>query len=450
MSAPPAVYTISVRMENVGLHARATAGYVQVFRKSTGELEHTYEMSSAVIDPGEEKQAYADATWDLSEEDPGTEFIVSGAITCDGDMVPANDILNPTTVTVIDEPPPPPPPVASHHAQHEDGGTDELNIGGLHGVPADPIPYADHATAHENGGDDEVNIAGLTGTAADPQTPADHGNERHVIDFAQSSELNNHMDDETPHDAATSLEHTANKGQVDGYPELDDTGFVPPGQLADPAGGVDDKFLRGDQSWQDAVMAFDAPNLPLPGYPPQQGVSGLATRADHTHGGTGGIDGTHQLGPFPPPGPNNLIYIPISNGTMYPRDRATIRIIGAILYDSDPGAPPSATFDIYGGNPGSYLVRSTVTISALATSITAGSVSFEALLHMNPSASWSWIKACDHASFPLPGYAMGGPTSTAAISFNNFVYVWLRLQSSGTIVLYDAVSLGDLRFISTT
>lgn len=62
----------------------------------------------------------------------------------------------------------------SHVLTHQDGGADELNVGGLSGVLADPQTPAVHATTHQDGGADEINVAGLSGVLADPQTPAAH------------------------------------------------------------------------------------------------------------------------------------------------------------------------------------------------------------------------------------------------------------------------------------
>ena len=65
-------------------------------------------------------------------------------------------------------------PPAPHAPTHENGGTDEINVGGLSGVLADPqIPIA-HAATHENGGSDEIDVTGLSGLLADPQTPLAH------------------------------------------------------------------------------------------------------------------------------------------------------------------------------------------------------------------------------------------------------------------------------------
>jgi len=62
----------------------------------------------------------------------------------------------------------------AHHATHENGGSDEVGVGGLSGLLADDQHVLDaevlavaaalvHAARHENGGDDEISIAGLAG-----------------------------------------------------------------------------------------------------------------------------------------------------------------------------------------------------------------------------------------------------------------------------------------------
>lgn len=61
-----------------------------------------------------------------------------------------------------------------HASTHENGGADEINVAGLSGVLADPQPPAGHAVSHQNGGSDEINVAGLSGLLGDPQTPLGH------------------------------------------------------------------------------------------------------------------------------------------------------------------------------------------------------------------------------------------------------------------------------------
>ena len=61
-----------------------------------------------------------------------------------------------------------------HHASHENGGSDEIGVGGLSGTLADAQTPVTHHARHENGGDDEISVAGLSGLLADAQTPSAH------------------------------------------------------------------------------------------------------------------------------------------------------------------------------------------------------------------------------------------------------------------------------------
>ena len=298
-TAPPASYLIGVRVKNLGIAAASTSGYVSVYDKGTSLLVGTFNVASAEMDPDEEKQAFATVALDLTEAEVGQQFIFSGDITSPGDMVRSNDILAPTTITIVDEPPPPPPPVASHASQHEDAGSDELDVTGLHGVLGTPQPYADHASGHENGGADEVNVAGMTGQLADPQIAADHGNERHVVDFLLATELNNHIADATPHDAATSLEKTAEKGAANGYAELGAAGKVPVGQLGG-AEGTGQLFLKSDQTWANPPGVAVPPGDIDPSiarWNPDYGASGISSRKDHKHQ-MGGLYSSYGGGSF--------------------------------------------------------------------------------------------------------------------------------------------------------
>lgn len=50
--------------------------------------------------------------------------------------------------------------VADHSSSHEDGGSDEVSIADLSGMPAD---LASHHARHETGGADEISISSLAG-----------------------------------------------------------------------------------------------------------------------------------------------------------------------------------------------------------------------------------------------------------------------------------------------
>jgi hypothetical protein len=306
-SAPKTSYILGVRIKNVGIHARFASGYVQVFDKSTGLLVKTYSVASAEIDPGEEKQAFASEVWDLTDDLTGKQYILSGMVTSDGDMIPSNDILNPTTVTVADTPPPPPPAVTPHKSQHEDGGNDELDLTGLHGVLGTPQPYADHAAKHQAAGDDQLNVGGLAGALAEPQLPTDHANERHAVPFATEALLTNHENDNDTHDAADNLEKTAAKGQVDGYAELNGAGLVPHAQLA-PGGGTGTKFLRDDSTFQvGTAHPLGTPVRLDLGESVGDGVSTDVARADHQHSQQGPISCAVELNALLSNATHNLI-----------------------------------------------------------------------------------------------------------------------------------------------
>lgn len=64
--------------------------------------------------------------------------------------------------------------IPTHATNHENGGSDEINVAGLSGLLADPQTPTAHASTHENGGSDEINVDGLSGLLADAQTPRAH------------------------------------------------------------------------------------------------------------------------------------------------------------------------------------------------------------------------------------------------------------------------------------
>lgn len=57
----------------------------------------------------------------------------------------------------------------SHKTRHQNGGADQINVGGLSGLLADQQTPLGHASRHQNGGDDEINVGGLNGVLADEQ-----------------------------------------------------------------------------------------------------------------------------------------------------------------------------------------------------------------------------------------------------------------------------------------
>ena len=70
--------------------------------------------------------------------------------------------------------------IASHAASHQDGGSDEINVGALSGLLADAQTALAHAVSHEFGGGDALDLAGLSGLLATAQDPIAHV-VRHIV-----------------------------------------------------------------------------------------------------------------------------------------------------------------------------------------------------------------------------------------------------------------------------
>ena len=388
-SAPQASYYIGVRVKNLGIAATATSGYVQVFDKDSGALVRTYAVASASMDPGEEKQALAVEHWDLSEVEVGKQFILSGLVTSPGDTVPGNDLLNPVTVSVSAAPPPPPEPVPPHSDTHEDGGTDELDVEGLHGELGDAQPYANHASKHQDGGDDELSLGAMSGQLGDPQIPTDHGNERHVEDFALVSVLTNHLNDTTPHDDALSVPFVVQAGEA-----------------------------------------------------PSSGAATFLSPSSHEHGGHGGLDcGIQQA--LVGPGPHTVLDATIAEGCLQrddsPFDRAAVRVdvYGDV---SDPGGPGSTiTVDLLAGPDAPALIlRQSVPIPFTAPCV-AGHfrIHFLACLRGGGTFVGGHGLQCDPAgTFPV----LVPISTTGSVSFI-LAQIWrVRLGIVGTATVDEVIA----------
>lgn len=55
----------------------------------------------------------------------------------------------------------------AHSASHENGGSDEIDVGGLSGELADPQPPKTHASTHSDGGSDEISVENLATSETD-------------------------------------------------------------------------------------------------------------------------------------------------------------------------------------------------------------------------------------------------------------------------------------------
>lgn len=287
LASPPAEayqtsYTPGVRVRNNGIADALVTGYLQMFDKASGVKLAQWQVSAGPVAPGLEATANAPQQIDLSDVEPGVQLLFAGVVTTQFDQVPANNPLNPVTVTVSEGVPPVPPVVAAHASQHETGGPDVLDVSNLRGKLYDPQPPEDHASRHEHGGADPLDVTGLSGVLASPQTPAAHANERHSVSFLSGSELSEHVNASSAHDEAANLEHVANKDLADGYAGLDEFGLILPARLGSGSGGST-KFLREDQQWADAAGTPGPLVLVGPDPAPQSGSSPAYARADHYH-----------------------------------------------------------------------------------------------------------------------------------------------------------------------
>lgn len=245
-SPPPAAvktqYRPAVSVRNNGLHNAIASGYIRIY--SAGLLVFESEVYSGTLTPGASGTADAVDYW--TPETEGT-YIVQGYVTTPLDQVEPNNNLAPVTVIVSGEEPPVPPTVPLHASQHEEGGTDPINVDGLPGVLADrQLPTA-HGTQHQAGQSDVLNVAGLAGVLGEAQTPKLHGNAFHSPLMASWADLAAHAGSAAAHMAAANLANRETTGL--------DVGLVPTTQLAGVSEVLDGrKFLErgdnpGDRQW---------------------------------------------------------------------------------------------------------------------------------------------------------------------------------------------------------
>ena len=318
LTIPPARATLTTyrptfTVKNNGRAAVLATGFVRIYK--AGKMVFTSEVFTAQIPAGASANAQAYDYWKPTELG---KYTTSGYITCPRDSVEANNQLAPVAFEVTSETPPTPPVVNLHASQHEEGGTDELNIDGLPGTAADKQHPLDHADQHSSGGDDELDVTGLHGVLADGQAVANHANEKHTTPFATVVALSVHEAATSCHALAANLEktakknaangyagldsgsliadsqvpatveRTANKAQANGYAPLDATSKVPAANL----GGIPitaGQFLRSDQSWADvpSAVSFATPVEVKAGFTNSEGQSQSAARADHSHSASG-------------------------------------------------------------------------------------------------------------------------------------------------------------------
>lgn len=234
VAAPVASYRPAVSVRNNGIHPANVSGTMRVYRREPpGELLGTFTLSLANLAAGATGTAQSSTFWTPAVGDIGREFLFTADVTSDDDQVEPNNHLGPTTVLIIPGEEPTPPAVIPHAPQHEDGGSDEINIAGLPGQAADPQVPTDHESTHRAGAPDELNVANLRGVLFDDQRAQDHGNERHTPDMASSAELDAHALGTTAHADASNLANREVSGDEEGLVKGDQLvlGSVVPASL---------------------------------------------------------------------------------------------------------------------------------------------------------------------------------------------------------------------------
>jgi hypothetical protein len=124
----------------------------------------------------------------------------------------------------------------AHASTHENGGGDEINVGGLSGLLADGQTPLSHAATHENGGGDEISVAGLSGLLADAQNPTAHA----------STHSDGGSDEISVEDLATAELNAALVLKPDGAGGLVFGAVGGTGDVVGPASAVDDRLALFD------------------------------------------------------------------------------------------------------------------------------------------------------------------------------------------------------------
>lgn len=247
LSSPPPTavltpYRPAVSVRNNGIHDAIASGYLRIY--AAGLLIFETEVYSGTLAPDATGTADAVDYWT-----PPTEgsYVVQGYVSTPLDQVEHNNNLAPVTIVVTGGPVPPPPVVPLHAAQHEEGGTDPVNVDGLPGILKDRQLPSAHASQHQAGGTDTLNVAGLAGVLGDAQTPTQHGNAHHSPDMATADELDAHAGSIAAHTAATNLANRDTIGPLTG--KLSDSQlYLGTADLEDPEDDPDAMGLRLDRN----------------------------------------------------------------------------------------------------------------------------------------------------------------------------------------------------------
>jgi len=216
--------------------------------------------------------------WIKVAVNPSGELEVSGMEFPDDYPLPAAQVTDLKKITEIPDPviSQPDPAAMKHSPQGYDSVTPAwraLAVSTAGKLQIEMSPLA-HAADHENGGDDEVDVGGLSGELADDQPPKAHllGGAKHTADSL--ADLNALIDDATLDDSGDPRDPNAHKNShdgVDGSDKLDTAAPVKVGSAN--AIGSSHSFARADHVHErehakytdaDAVDAIEADgNLPL-------------------------------------------------------------------------------------------------------------------------------------------------------------------------------------------
>lgn len=244
-------YRPAVSVRNHGIHNAIASGYLRIY--SAGLRIFETEVYSGTLAPGATGTADAVDYWTPPAEGP---YIVNGYVSTPLDQVEPNNNLAPVTIIVTGGPVPPTPTVPLHASQHEEGGTDPVNVDGLPGVLADRQPAQPHAAQHQAGGDDAVNVSGLAGVLGDPQTPIVHGNAHHNPVMSTAAELTAHSGSTSVHTAAANLANRNLSGEDAGLVDI-----LQLGKGSEPGGTPASRYLAQDRIWRTAQGGSGAQSL---------------------------------------------------------------------------------------------------------------------------------------------------------------------------------------------
>jgi len=138
------------------------------------------------------------------------------------------------------------------YSQDDTGNEVELGAGGVPGA---------HASSHENGGADELNVGGLNGVLADPQTPASHDSTAHSGTIGTHAQLSSVGADDhhAKNHQATHGPGGADALKLDDLAAPDDNTDLNASTskhgLMKKLGGGTSNFFRADGDWEKPLLA---------------------------------------------------------------------------------------------------------------------------------------------------------------------------------------------------